>query len=84
MLTSNVNLEDRPVNVLLSKKVTFYFIDSAIKVKDVKLNDINAAKVIMQHDYLASQKNWLPTEKVEASVLIQKNKTYPCMDIYCS
>lgn len=47
MLTSNVNLEDRPVNVLLSKKVTFYFIDSAIKVKDVKLNDINAAKVIM-------------------------------------
>ena len=47
MLTSNVNLEGRPVNVLLSKKVTFYFIDSAIKVKDVKLNDINAAKVIM-------------------------------------
>ena len=47
MLTSNVNLEDRPVNVLLSKKVTFYFIDSAIEVKDVKLNDINAAKVIM-------------------------------------
>lgn len=47
MLTSNVNLEDRPVNVLLSKKVTFYFIDSDIKVKDVKLNDINAAKVTM-------------------------------------
>ena len=47
MLTSNVNLEDRPVNVLLSKKVTFYFIDSDIKVKDVKLNVINAAKVIM-------------------------------------
>ena len=45
MLTSNVNLEDRPVNVLLSKNVTFYFIDSDIKVKDVKLNDINAAKV---------------------------------------
>ena len=47
MLTSNVNLEDRPVNVLLSKKVTFYFIDSDIKVKDVKLNVINAAKVTM-------------------------------------
>ena len=47
MLTSNVNLEDRPVNVLLSKKVTFYFIDSDIKVKDVKLNDINAVKVTM-------------------------------------
>ena len=47
VLTSNVNLEDRPVNVLLSKKVTFYFIDSDIKVKDVKLNVINAAKVIM-------------------------------------
>ena len=45
MLTSNVNLEDRPVNALVSKKVTFNFRGSDVKVKDVKLNDTNAAKV---------------------------------------
>ena len=47
MLTSNVNLEDRPVNALVSKKVTFNFRGSDVKVKDVKLNDTNAAKVTM-------------------------------------
>ena len=84
MLTSNVNLEDRPVNALVSKKVTFNFRGSDVKVKDVKLNDTNAAKVTTQYDHLDSQNNWIPTEKVEASFLIQKSKTYPCMEIYCS
>lgn len=47
MLTSNVNLEDRPVNALVSKKVIFNFRGSDVKVKHVKLNDRNAAKVPM-------------------------------------
>ena len=39
MLTSNVNLKDRPVNDLVGKVMTFKFIGSDIKVIYVKFND---------------------------------------------
>ena len=39
MLTSNVNLKDRPVNDLVGKVMAFKFIGSDIKVIYVKFND---------------------------------------------
>ena len=78
MLTLNVNLKDRLVNEV-GKVMTFKFIGSDVKVIYVKFNDVDAGKVTMQHDRLASPKNWVPIGKVETSFSIKTNNTYPCI-----
>ena len=57
MLTSNVNLEDRLVNGLVGKLMTFKFIGSDVNVIHIKFNDGNAGKVTKHQDHLARQNN---------------------------
>ena len=57
VLTSNVNLEDRLMNSLIGKVMTFKFIGSHVNVIHIKFNDGNAEKVTKHQDHLARQNN---------------------------
>ena len=74
MLTINIDLEHRLLHGLVSKVMQIRYVNDEVKVIYFILYNQIAGQQAIQSDISARQRNWLPIQKYETTVLIKKNK----------
>ena len=72
MLTVNVNLEDRLVNMLVGMVMDFKVVNNKVKQDFAKFEDETAGRIAMHDNRLTLENHWLPIEIFKLHLVLKK------------